>query len=113
MNIITPIIFKTKNGNTYFYDDATLLVFPLITKEKIYEIKKFIETKAFISIYSERVKGLVAKYNLFRRPINQNINVTEYLKNRIKKGSRQLIIELTQDCNFIGWKDNFMPFKRK
>lgn len=100
MIFIKPVIFKTRNNNSYFYDDATGFVFPLVNEEEVADIEQLDSLEKLNSLKSARLSSLFKQYNLFLRNENQSIQSSLYLNERKKKGSRQLIIELTQNCNF-------------
>ena len=100
MIIIKPIIFNTQSNNKYFYDDASSFIFPLLNNDEEKELTNINSIKYLTDLKSKRLIELQNKYHLFMRDETQVINPEEFINSRIKKGCRQLIIELTQSCNF-------------
>ncbi len=98
-NFIKPILFRTKNNISYFYDDVSQQVFHLSTKKEISDIKMIIsEGNTDSLVENSRIFKLKERYNLFYRS-KAYLDLDNIITNKKKKGIRQLTLEVTANCN--------------
>lgn len=96
---IEPILFSTRENTSYFYDDVSQQVFQLQNKKELEQITSIINRDITIDeIRESRLYTLYKNYNLFYRDI-PNIDNRRYINHSKNKGIRQLILEVTADCN--------------